>query len=119
MCDVIQQPVAAKFVVRVPPESRPEVVSNAVAGRPAVCSVSTQTESADNDESTWSLSGYQDPDFHFRDVEKDGELFPLDLGVPERDELTCRRHFEVLNAKCVYSLDVIHVCPHRQHCNQC
>ena len=102
MCDVIQQPAVVKFVGGVPSENPAEAVSNPMTGRvrqPALCTVSTQTESAD-DESIWLLPGY-DQDFH--DLEQDGDRLRLDF-APYKEE-TNRTTFDahVLNTiTCVF-----------------
>ena len=78
MCDVKLRPIAVKVVGGVPAENRTEVVSNAVAGRVGLCTVSTQTDNIDG-ELVW-LSDYdKDRDFYFQDLEKDGDSVQPDF----------------------------------------
>jgi len=97
VCDVIKQPIFAETMqCEVPSENPAEVVSNATTGRvagPAICSVSTQTESVD-DESEY--------DQYFYDLEERGDRLWLDF-VPYK-ELTCRQPLYVLGATYVFFL---------------
>ena len=78
MCDVIQQPIVIKPVGGVPAENPAKAVSNAVAGRPKMYTVSTQTDNI-NGELVWLPDFDRDRDFHIHDLESDEDPCQLDF----------------------------------------